>query len=299
MIRVAPICLLLLLISTSFAETKKIIFLRLGLNIVQERVGLVPEQDEDRAQRLSQLFTNAGCPMNQQQIQKTDSDLPNVICTIRGTGPDSIVIGAHYDHHGGSGAVDNWSGAAMLPILAESIGSVAMKHTLIFVAFGGKYHGASGSRVFMKELSPERKNHIAAMINLDSIGLTTPKFWPDDSLVEPLQLAALNSHIPQPKPREVDHLGLADTDVFRKAKIACITIHSLGHEGSDVLYVIDSHEDTAKALDMRAYYETYEMLSVYLAYLDQFNHLFHPGKDYLPEHDRVQKSGSHGLQHSQ
>ncbi|HLH08552.1 MAG TPA: M28 family peptidase [Terriglobales bacterium] len=288
------IALLILLFSVvAVAAANRIVFLQLGLHIVQERVGLVPLRDEDRPARLQQLFTNAGCPQDHQQLQTTDSELPNVICTIRGSGPNAIVIGAHYDHHGGSGALDNWSGAAMLPILAESIGSVAMRHTLIFVAFGGKYHGASGSRVFMRNLTDDQKQHITAMINLDSLGLTMPRYWPDNGLVQPLQIAALNEHLPQLRAWQVDHEGLADTDVFRKAKIPSITIHSLGREGTDLLYVVHSREDTVKALDMRAYYETYQILSVFLAYLDQIDGSIRLGPSDIPMHDRMRQPGSH------
>src|SRR5690242_16889726 len=84
--RLSPILLLLILACNSAGDTKKIVFLRLGLHIVQERVGLVPTRDEDRAERLRQLFMEAGqCPSNRLKIQETDSDLPNVICTIPGT----------------------------------------------------------------------------------------------------------------------------------------------------------------------------------------------------------------------
>jgi len=289
--RLSPILLLLVLACHSAGETKKIIFLRLGLRIVQERVGLVPTRDEDRPARIRQLFTDAGCPPDHQQMQETDSDLPNVICTIPGSGPNSIVIGAHYDHRGGSGALDNWSGTAMLSILAESVGSVAMKHTLVFIAFGGKYHGASGAREYMKRLTPDQHHHISAMINLDSIGLVAPRYWPNNGLVAPLQMAALNVQMPQLKSWQVDHEGLADTDAFRKAKIASITIHSLGRPDTDLLYVVHSRDDTVKALDMRAYYETYEMLSVYLAYLDQITAPIAVGDNGLPQHDRMNSPG--------
>ncbi len=292
--RLSPILLLLVLACNSAGDTKKIVFLRLGLHIVQERVGLVPTRDEDRAERIRQLFTEAGqCPSDRLQIQETDSDLPNVICTIPGTGPNAIVIGAHYDHRGGTGALDNWSGAAMLPILAESVGSVAMKHTLVFIAFGGKYHGASGARHYMKQLSEDQQHHISAMINLDSIGLVAPHYWPESGLVTPLQLAALNVRMPQLKSWQVDHEGLSDTDAFRKIKIPSITIHSLGRQGTDLLYVVHSHDDTVRALDMRAYYETYELLSVYVAYLDQITAPITLGDSGLPQHDRMNQPGSH------
>jgi len=287
------IVFLLILACNSTGETKKIIFLRLGLRIVQERVGLVPIRDEERPERIRQLFIDAGCPPDHQQIQEIGSDLPNIICTIPGTGHDSIVIGAHYDHRGGTGALDNWSGTAMLSVLAESVGSVAMKHTLVFIAFGGKYHGADGAREYMKRLTPDQQHHIVAMINLDSIGLVSPRYWPDGGLAAPLQLAALNMHMPQLKSWQVDHDGLADADVFRKAKIASITIHSLGRPGTDMLYVVHSREDTVKALDMRAYYETYEILSVYLAYLDEITAPIAAGDNEPPQHDRMNAPGSH------
>ena len=63
---------------------------------------------------------------------------PNVICTLKGSVPDegAIVVGGHFDLvEVGTGAVDDWSGAVLLPSLYQTLTAQPHRHDFVFVAF--------------------------------------------------------------------------------------------------------------------------------------------------------------------
>lgn len=93
-----------------------------------------------------------------------------------------IVIGAHYDHLGGTearyypGADDNASGVAGVLEIAEALHAVKhlLKHTVLFQFYSAEEMGLIGSAYYCNNplfprAQPDIKKH-AAMINLDMIG---------------------------------------------------------------------------------------------------------------------------------
>lgn len=61
-----------------------------------------------------------GCEVTEQRVPH--SKAPNLICTLAGETASTIVVGGHFDFVArGWGAVDDWSGAVMLPSLYESL----------------------------------------------------------------------------------------------------------------------------------------------------------------------------------
>ena len=58
--------------------------------------------------------------------------------------------------------------------------------------------------------------------------------------------------MPQLRSWQVDHEGLLISMLLQN-QTPSITIPSLGRQGTDFLYVVHSHDDTVKALDIRAY----------------------------------------------
>ena len=113
----------------------------------------------------------------------------NVIGVLEGSDPilrkENIIIGAHYDHlgRGGDGSLapkpgeihhgadDNASGTAGLIELARlfSAQRPKLKHTLIFIAFGGEEEGLLGSNYYVNHpLAP--LTDTVGMINMDMIG---------------------------------------------------------------------------------------------------------------------------------
>jgi Zn-dependent M28 family amino/carboxypeptidase len=180
-----------------------------------------------------------------------------------------ILVGAHYDHTRlGDGAVDNWSGAALLPSLFESLRSKERKHTFIFVGFTDEEKGLVGSEHYAGRLTKEEASRIDAMINLDCLGLSPTKIWlsrADRKLAEALNGVAhamkLNLGLVN-----VDKVGSSDSESFVKRKIPAITIHSVTQESFPILH---SENDKLEALRLDDYYDSYRLLAAYLSFLDQ------------------------------
>jgi aminopeptidase YwaD len=115
----------------------------------------------------------------------------NVVGILEGSDPalknEYIVIGAHYDHLGrggeGSGSLaprsgeihhgadDNASGTAGMIELARifSAQKPRLKHTLVFIGFGGEEEGLLGSNYYVNHPLVPLANTVA-MINMDMIG---------------------------------------------------------------------------------------------------------------------------------
>jgi hypothetical protein len=118
------------------------------------------------------------------------SELPtqNVVAVLRGRDPalanEYIVLGAHFDHLGRSGASaldpdsaeairngadDNASGTAAVMELARLLSRHPPRRSVIFVTFSGEELGLLGSQRFV-EHSPVAVERIVAMLNFDMVG---------------------------------------------------------------------------------------------------------------------------------
>lgn len=104
--------------------------------------------------------------------------LTNVVGMIPGTGPDTIVIGAHRDHFGRPaglwfpGADDNASGTAVILEVARALGKIGLRpqRTILFVSFSGEERDLLGSRLYTsRPVIP--LGSTKAMINIDHAGV--------------------------------------------------------------------------------------------------------------------------------
>tara|TARA_B100000795_G_scaffold74419_1_gene52762 strand:+ start:20911 stop:22149 length:1239 start_codon:yes stop_codon:yes gene_type:complete len=110
----------------------------------------------------------------------------NVIGYIDNNAPNTVIIGAHYDHLGmggdGSlhregpaihnGADDNASGVAILLRLAETLKNnspLVTQNNYLFMAFSGEEMGLLGSNYFVKNPTINTKK-VSYMINMDMVG---------------------------------------------------------------------------------------------------------------------------------
>jgi Zn-dependent M28 family amino/carboxypeptidase len=104
----------------------------------------------------------------------------NIEVEIRGTRPEILVVGAHYDSVFGSpGANDNGSGVAGLLALARRFAGKPCGQTLRFVAFVNEeppYFQTEemGSLVYARRCK-DRGDRISAMISLETIGYFSDK----------------------------------------------------------------------------------------------------------------------------
>jgi Zn-dependent M28 family amino/carboxypeptidase len=123
------------------------------------------------------------------EILKNEKTGNNVLGYIDNHAPQTIVIGAHYDHLGygieGSlyrgetkeihnGADDNASGTAALIEIARLLkGSSYTGSNYLFIAFSGEEMGLLGSNFLVKHL-PLAKEQINYMLNMDMVGRIKP-----------------------------------------------------------------------------------------------------------------------------
>lgn len=240
-----------------------------GRDVVQSRLALYKGNDRAREASLVKLFTDAGCAAKNLTEQPVPGrKQPNVICTLSGTTPETIVVGAHFDHvSAGDGIVDNWSGASLLPSLLQSLIASPHKHTFIFIGFTGEEEGLLGSAYYVQQLPKEELPRIEAMINLDTLAVGPTKVWishSDPRLVNALAELAHVMKLPIAGVN-VDGFGESDEESFIQDKVCTITIHSLTPETAHVLHTPDDNPSAVKFDD---YYDTFHLLAAYLAVLD-------------------------------
>ncbi len=238
--------------------------------IILERLNLYKGNNATREAALVKLFLEAGCPtasVSEQAVPR--SRQPNVICVLPGTTQTTIVVGAHFDHvTTGEGVADNWSGASLLPSLFQSLSGTPRKHTFVFVGFTGEEDGLVGSAFYVKHLTQDQLANIQAMINLDTLGLSSTEVWVSQSdplLVNGLFVVARSLKLPVTG-MNVNGFGRSDEESFIEKKICTMTVHSVTNATAHVLH---SLSDNPAAIRFSDYYDTYRLLASYLAFFDE------------------------------
>lgn len=263
-------CLLVLLAALGWTQSTRLELAPVKREVVEERLGRFARNNKERESRLLQIFEEAGCAGERLRQEKVKgSREPNVICTLVGEADSAIVVGAHFDFFpAGQGVVDNWSGASLLASLYEGLAVARRRHTFVFVGFTGEEAGLVGARGFVKQLSPDEKDKLRGMVNLDSLGLSGTKVWAsasDRKMVNLLASVALALKLPL-EGVNVERVGSDDAQAFAAKKIPTISIHSVTQA---TLSVLHSPEDTLRVVNLDQYYDTYRLVFAYLAHLDQ------------------------------
>jgi len=149
---------------------------------VQTLAGEIGERNMSRYPKLvaavdfiEAAFTRAGLTPRRESYELRGRACHNLEVEIRGTRPEVVLVGAHYDSVLGSpGANDNATGVAAVLALARRFASKPAGQTLRFVAFVNEeppYFQTEemGSLVYARRCK-ERGDRIAAMISLETIG---------------------------------------------------------------------------------------------------------------------------------
>jgi hypothetical protein len=251
------------------ADAPKIVIAQLGPATIQERLNAVPRKLADRVARLQSLFHEAGCDDDRFSAQTVPhSKAPNLVCTLIGQTDSEIVVGGHLDSiEIGMGAVDDWSGAVLLPSLYQSLKDQPRRHRFVFVGFAAEEQGLVGSAEFVHKLGREEIHRIHAMINLECLGVGPPEVWvsrADKGLLDAYSVVASILHV-QPRGMNVDRVGDDDSHSFLNVGIPVLTMHSLT---PDTLHLIHRPSDKLDAIHADDYYAAYRMAAAYLAYLD-------------------------------
>jgi Peptidase family M28 len=263
--------ILLPVLFTALAAAQSIEYATLNESLLQDRLRLATAKNSARYARLKTLFDEEGCrgDMFHEQPVKGSKE-PNMICAVPGTGesPRKIIVGAHFDSVGGDGVIDNWSGAVLLPTLSDFLRRHPRRHSFEFVAFAGEEAGLLGSQAYLKSIPKEDRQQIAAVITMDSIGLTPTKFWPNGSTRELVLAAAKVAQALKLDFRgvNVDRVGTTDSATFKEAHIPVLSLHSVTQE---TWPIINGSRDVWSAVSWKDYYDTHRLVSALLVYLDQ------------------------------
>jgi hypothetical protein len=234
---------------------------------VMTRLKDAPRKNKDREAELVKVFRDSGCQPTEQAVKGLRE--PNVLCVLKGSTDSTIVVGGHLDHVAdGTGIVDDWSGASMLPSLYQGLAGQPRLHTFIFIGFAGEEEGMVGSAFYARHLSPEQRKQIAAMVNLECLGVTPTKVWTSHSdplLIRMLVAVAQTLHLPVAGVN-VEKVGTTDSESFAHYAIPRITIHSITQ---DTLPLLHSSADNITAIKEDLYYDSYRLITPYLVLLDQ------------------------------
>jgi Peptidase family M28 len=275
---VSTVVLLLLLCCSSPADSVR--FAAVPRQLIEVRLGKYAGNNKQREASLKQMFAEAGCDdqhVSEQPVK--GSKLPNVICVLPGSSDRVIIIGAHFDRASeGDGVVDNWSGASLLPSLYEAVKTVPRKHTYIFIGFTDEEQGDVGSSFYVRQMTKQQVDDTDAMVNMDTLGLGPTKVWAshsDERLTG--ALAYIANQLSAPLARvDVEQVGSTDAETFAARDIPRITIHSLTQKTWDA-HILHSSNDKISAIRLDDYYQSYRLLSAYVAYLDQISGVPRPG----------------------
>ena len=269
---IAALVLCFLHTGFSQSESSKFHFTPAPENVVWSRLERFQGKNAVREQTLRSMFLEAGCKSeNLTETAVKHTPAPNVACTVPGeSGGRVIVIGAHFDYiDRGKGVVDNWSGASMLPSLLQTIVTDPRRHTYVFIGFTYEEQGLVGSEDYVKHLSEEQQSRIAAMVNIDTVGLAPTEVWLTHAapqLSTPLAFIAKAMNLPLYQ-MNVEGAASSDSESFRKRNIPAMTIHSVTQKNFSILHTA---KDNIDQINRKDYLETYRLVAGYLVYLDTY-----------------------------
>ena len=263
--------LLILLAAAALAQPQPLAFKTLKEGVLQERLRLAHPDNPERYKRLKDLFAQSGCAGDSYREQKVGgSKEPNMICGLAGSGehPRKIIVGAHFDSIGGDGIIDNWSGAVLLPALFEFTGGTQRRHDFEFIGFAAEEKGLLGSRAYVRSIPKADRGQIAAVIIMDSLGLTPTKCWVNGSTKELVDTAARVAGALKLDFRgvNVDRVGTTDSQPFKEAHIPVLCLHSVTQE---TWRVINGSRDVWSAVSWNDYYDSHRLVSALLRYFDE------------------------------
>ncbi len=284
--------LFLLIAFATSAFPENLTYVRIDQPVVESRLKLTPVDQAARLTMLRNQFVKAGCIADHITEQPVSGQSePNLICTIPGTEPGSIVIAARSDFTSKRDeAKVDWATLTMLPLLAESLYGAVHRYSLVFVAFSG--HGnLSGSETYLKALSEQERKSIRAMIDLEQLGRTPPTYAfatvqsesgishigyrpvantisHEDTLMSRLLPVAANTLKLSEAPEQNSEQLVTDAQNFERAGALALTITSPAY--AKIVRSGNTEVSMARTeLDPKVYYQTYNLLCVYTLYLDR------------------------------
>jgi hypothetical protein len=248
--------------------------------MLEDRLRGAPNENGERERTLKRWFAEAGCIGQNLREQAIHHDpIPNVICTVHGDANSTIVVGAHFDKvHTGHGIADNWSGAALLPLLLPGLTAGPHRHTFVLIGFSGEEKMLRGSRYYVSTLPAMQRKQIVTMINLDTLGLGPAEVAPDHShpvLVKYALAVSAETGLPlrlydegavRSKFSRLYWNVFDDSESFMAGGIPTLLIHSIRRQTYSILH---SPRDNFNSIRLDDYYDTYLLVQHILDAFDK------------------------------
>jgi hypothetical protein len=219
---------------------------------IQEDFRNVPCRLKDRQGGVRALFGKMGAPDDALTIEKRDN-VENLVLRLDSASPETIVIGAHYDHiERGCGAVDNWSGIVTLAHAYRSIRQRPVHKKVLFVAFGREEEGLLGSKAMVRAIPKEDLPNYCAMINIDSFGLARPFALENASSKSLMTLAKKTAEELKIPFYTVPIMhGDSDSSSFVARGIPAVTLSGLSNDWMKILHT--SSDQQSKVIPLSVY----------------------------------------------
>jgi Peptidase family M28/PA domain len=213
------------------------------LRVLQERLNQTTSSQATKTDRFVSL---------QWKTTTEDGLLINVLGMIPGTGPETVIIGAHRDHFGRPGGIlfpgadDNASGTAVIVEIARVLAKLEKRpsRTILFVSFSGEERDMLGSRLYTsRPVIP--LSLTKAMINIDHAGVGNARLTVGVTGIE--KDIAIEAGQSADVKEKLDLYGFfpgGDHVPFKEAGVPTITVVSGGihphfHQPADTADTID------------------------------------------------------------
>lgn len=228
----------------------------------------VPCQNAERLEAVATLFREMGATESDYTIEKF-KDSENFVLRKPGETDEKIVIGAHYDlaGQGSCGALDNWTGIVAIAHLYRTLKNAKLKKTLVFVGFGQEEKGLLGSKAMAGKIKKDEAKQYCAMVNIDSLGLTSPMVMTNVSHHKLTKLATELAKKME-MPFKTINLTTANTDStsFLNKNIPAISIVAMTANWMDIFH---HKEDQATKVKPESVYLGYRLALSLIARLDE------------------------------
>ena len=237
-------------------------------SVVEESIKSVPCKIPERREGVKKLFLNAGAKEADIKFESFDKDrAANVVVRLAGRNAETIVIGAHYDRtNSGCGAMDNWTGVAIIAHIYRYLREVETDKSYVFAAFDQEEEGLKGSREMVKKMPEADRANVCSMVNFDSFGQGYPIALRNASSPKLVKFAEDFAKESKVKFQAVTiENASSDSASFDEKKIPAITLSGLTGNWQNILH---SANDQVERVNIDSVYLGYQFGLVFISKLD-------------------------------
>jgi Zn-dependent M28 family amino/carboxypeptidase len=230
---------------------------------LKEEFNSVPCKDAERLTAVKTLFEKMGAAASDISIEKF-KNVENLVIRKPGATDEKIIVGAHYDKvANGCGAIDNWTGIVAMAYIYKTIKAIPLNKTVLFVAFGKEEKGLIGSRAMTGAIKKEDVAQYCAMINIDSLGVTTPQVPANlaSDKLEELAVALAKKMGLSISLASIEGAD-ADSSSFMSKKIPALTLSALPDNWTSILH---TSNDLPAKVNADSVYRGYRLALALLA----------------------------------